>query len=82
MTDYIAIVFKQAAVALADAQSYEGAAARLGIASTELRHRIDELEAKLCLNLFAPQSEPPEVTAEGQFLIQAFREALIRREQS
>ena len=81
VAEFIEIALKQAAVAVADCDSYEDAAVRLGLAASEVKHRIGELEAKLCLSVFSPGSDPPVLTDEGKFLVQGFREALARHEQ-
>jgi DNA-binding transcriptional LysR family regulator len=72
---------KQAAIALAEAQDYGRAAARLEITVSDLQHLVDELESKLCLHVFTPGAQPPSLTKDGDFLIRAFREALAQHDQ-
>jgi DNA-binding transcriptional LysR family regulator len=81
VSDYIDFRQKQAAVALADTQDLDAAAARLGTTASDIKRQIGELQEKLCLNLFEPELDPPTLTDDGRFLIRAFRETLARHKQ-
>ena len=80
MSDFIELRQKQAAVILAESQSYERAARRLGISVSELGTEIESLESKLCLFIFQRNKDLALVTEDGGYLIGLFREALSRHE--
>jgi DNA-binding transcriptional LysR family regulator len=81
VADVIDMKLKEAAVALADTGSYDRAAAKLGITTKELMQRIWTLEITLCLIIFLPEAGSVELTDDGRFFMQAFRETLIRHKQ-
>lgn len=80
MADFIDIKLKRTAVALADSQDFTSAAVALNTSPAEVKRQIQELEDRLCLNLFVPATDPPILTDEGRFLIHAFREAFGREQ--
>ena len=79
MTEFIQDELKRTAIVLADTQSFVAAGKQLGTAPQNVENRIRELESKLCMTLFVPDSDPPTVTDTGRFLNEAFRQALDRR---
>lgn len=76
MSESIAIGAKRAALVLAEELSYYRAAKKLKMTTAELQRQIADLEQQLCLFLFQPGSEQVELTDEGRFLIEAFRESV------
>lgn len=77
MSESVPIGLKRVAIALADELDYARAAEKLNITSAELQKEISTLESLLCLYLFKPSLERRvELTADGEFLIKAFREAI------
>lgn len=77
MPESIPIKLKRAAIILADEMEYSRAADRLRITSAELGQQVSELENQLCIHIFRPSSSKVELTEEGQFLIEAFREFVV-----
>jgi hypothetical protein len=81
VSDFIELKQKQAAVALAETLDYAQAAKRLGIGVLELKSQIKVLEAQLCLFIFREESGHLRLTEDGQYLIQAVRDALSHHEE-
>ncbi len=84
MTEHIDIQLKRAAVRLAEVLDYPRAAESLNLTILALTTRIEELERKLCIHIFEPGQERPQLTDDGRFLIKAFRQAVAfyeRKEQ-
>jgi DNA-binding transcriptional LysR family regulator len=69
MYDFITLRQMQMAVALAQALSFEGAAAAVGATVVELRNETRELELTLCLSLFEIKNEALILTREGQIFV-------------
>lgn len=80
VTEHIDIRLKRAAVRLAEVLDYQRAAESLNLTTLALTSRVEELERKLCIHIFKPGQERPQLTDEGNFLIRAFREALEHHE--
>lgn len=76
MSESITIGLKRAAITLAEELDYPRAAEKLNTTSRKLRKQVSELETQLCLHIFKPGQRKVELTADGQFLIKAFREAV------
>ncbi len=80
MAEHIDIRLEQAAVRLAEVLDYSRAAESLNLTTLALKKRIEELEERLCIHVFEPGQERPQLTDDGRFLIRAFREALEHHE--
>jgi DNA-binding transcriptional LysR family regulator len=80
VSDFIELKQKHAAVTLAETQSYDRAAQRLGLSVSELETQIESLESKLCLFIFQRNNDGALLTEDGRYLIELFREALSRHE--
>lgn len=76
MSESIAISLKRAAIVLAEELDYAQAAKKLNTTSDELHMQITALEAQLCFYIFEPRKKEVEMTEEGRFLINAFRESV------
>jgi DNA-binding transcriptional LysR family regulator len=74
--EFIEIEKKRAAIMLADEMDYAKAAEKMNIASAELKRQIASLEKQLCLYLFRPRQRWVELTEEGSYLIQVFRQSV------
>jgi DNA-binding transcriptional LysR family regulator len=82
MHEFIEINLIRIAIMLADKLSYRRAAKGLNMTATELREQIAALETQLCIHIFRPSQKGVELTEEGKFLIQAFREAVALHERT
>jgi DNA-binding transcriptional LysR family regulator len=80
VSDFLELKQKKAAVTLAETQSYDLAAERLGLSVSELKTQIDSLESKLCLLIFELSEGSPLLTQDGQYLVELFRDALSRHQ--
>ena len=76
VSESIAIGLKRAAIVLGDELQYARAAERLNITAAELQERISELETQLCFHIFNATQEKVELTEEGRYLVNAFRESI------
>ncbi len=75
VSEVIDKTLEHAAIALAETLDYARAAEILKLAENDLRAQIARLENQLCISIFKPESGKPELTAEGSYLIGAFRKA-------
>lgn len=76
MSELLAIGLKRVAIALADELDYSKAAEKLNVTSAELKRQIVSLETQLCLHIFRPRQKRVELTEEGRYLIQIFRQSV------
>ncbi len=82
MSEAIETSLKRAAIALAEELDYVRAAEKLNITNSELRKQVSALETLLCLHIFKPKQKRVELTADGQFLVEAFRKAIAIHERN
>jgi DNA-binding transcriptional LysR family regulator len=76
VTEHIDIRLKRAAVRLAEVLDYKRAAESLNLTTLDLKKQVGELEETLCIHIFEPGQRGPQLTDEGRFLTNAFREAV------
>jgi DNA-binding transcriptional LysR family regulator len=76
VSEVIDTSLKRAAIVLAETLNYDRAAESLNIPVADLRNQIADLEARLCLYIFEPETGDPKLTGEGRILVGVFRKSL------